>query len=97
MLAMACFAAKEFQKGETVGFYAGNAVYKYPKKWRAKASDEFLQEQQGFLEDDSRTMTLVDKKGFCVVVNPCYGRNREKVAHPPLLIRMYFLNDFSKI
>jgi hypothetical protein len=91
------FAAREFQKGETIGFYVGNVVYKYPKKWTAKASEEFLQEQQGFLEDDSRTMTLVDKKGFRVVVNPCYGRNREKIANPPLLMGIHFLNDFTKI
>jgi hypothetical protein len=91
------FAAKEFQKGKTLGFYVGNVVYKYPKKWTAKASEEFLQEQQGIPEDDSRTMTLVDKEGFCVMVNPCYGRNREKIAHPPLLMGMHFLNDFTKI
>jgi hypothetical protein len=30
------FAAKEFQKGETLGLYVGNVVYKYPKKWTAK-------------------------------------------------------------
>jgi hypothetical protein len=91
------FAAKEFQKGETVGFYVGNVVYKYPKKWTAKASEQFLKEQQGFLEDDSRRMTLVDKKGFLVVVNPCYGGNREKIANPPLLIGIQFLNDVTKI
>jgi hypothetical protein len=56
-----------------------------------------LQEQQGFLEDNSRTVTLVDKKGFRVVVNPYYGRNREKIANPPLLIGIHFLNDFTRI
>jgi hypothetical protein len=91
------FAAKEFQKGETVGFYVGNVVYKYLKKWTVKASEEFLQEQQGYLEDDSRTMTLVDKKGFRVMVNPFYGRNREKIANPPLLMGIHFLNDFTKV
>jgi hypothetical protein len=91
------FAAKEFQKGETVGFYVGNVVYKYGKKWTTKASEEFLQEELGFLEADGRTMTLVDKEGFRVVVNPCYGRKREKIADPPLLMGMHFLNDFTQI
>jgi hypothetical protein len=91
------FAAKEFQKGETLGFYVGNVVYKYGKKWTTKASEEFLQEELGFLEADSRTMTLVDKEGFHVVVNPCYGRKREKITDAPLLMGMHFLNDFTKI
>mgnify|MGYP002176707461 CR=1 FL=1 len=91
------FAAREFQKGETVGFYVGNVVYKDTKKWTGKASEEFLREREGCLEDDRRTMTLVDKEGFRVMVNPCYGRNREKIAHPPLLMGTHFLNDFTKI
>jgi hypothetical protein len=31
------------------------------------------------------------------MVNPCYGWNSEKIAHPPLLMGMHFLNDFTKI
>ena len=42
-------------------------------------------------------MTLMDKEGFRVVVNPCYGRNREKIANPPLLMGFHFLNDFTRI
>jgi hypothetical protein len=91
------FAAKEFQTGETIGFYVGNVVYKYKTKWTEKASEEFLMDQGGVLKDDSRTISLVDKEGYRVLVNPHYGVDKNKIVEPPLLMGIHFLNDFRKI
>jgi hypothetical protein len=49
------------------------------------------------LEDDSRTMSLVDKQGYRVLVNPNYTRGRIKIEDPPLLMGIHYLNDFSKV
>jgi hypothetical protein len=35
------FAAREFQTNETIGFYCGNVVYRYPAKWTERGSEEF--------------------------------------------------------
>jgi hypothetical protein len=91
------FAAREFQTDETIGFYCGNVIYTYPAKWTEKASDEFLVDRGGVLDDDSRTMSLVNKEGYRVVVNPLYTTKQERIENPPLLMGMHFLNDFNKI
>jgi hypothetical protein len=91
------FAAREFQPGETIGFYVGNVVYKYELKWTEKASEEFLVYCGAVLDDDSRTMSLVNKKGFRVLVNPHYGADGRKIVNPPLLMGIHFMNDFSEI
>ena len=91
------FAAREFQKGETIGFYMGDVIYRYPSKWTEKASDEFLKDRDAILEDDSRTMGLIDKKGYRVLANPYYGKEKDKTVPPPLLMGIHFLNDFNKV
>jgi len=91
------FAAREFQKGETIGFYMGNVIYRYPSPWTKKVSDEYLKDRDAMLEDDTRTMGLIDKEGFRVLVNPYYGKDKGKIVPPPLLMGIHFLNDFNKI
>jgi hypothetical protein len=56
-----------------------------------------LADEGATLADDSRTVVLVDKKGFRVIVNPCYGTDKERIVNPPLLMGIHFLNDFNKI
>ena len=90
------FAAREFQVGETIGFCVGHVVYRYPMKWTEVATDEFLEDQGSNLKDDTRTMSLVDKEGYRVLVNPTYGVDGNKIAIPSLLMGMHFVNDFTK-
>ena len=91
------FAAREFQVGQIIGFYVGYVVYKYDKRWTEKVSDEYLVYKEAILDDDSRTMLLVDKMGYRVMVNPYYGVDRTKLKRPSLLMGMQFLNDFTKV
>jgi hypothetical protein len=91
------FAAKEFGTGEMVAFYAGNVVFTYGKKFTGMASDEYLRHHGAFLEDDTRTMTMVDKRGYRVLMNPLYDSNKQKLTKTPLLMGSHFLNDFTEI
>jgi hypothetical protein len=42
-------------------------------------------------------MSLVNKEGFRIVVNPLYTTKRKRIQNPPLLMGMHFLNDLNKI
>jgi hypothetical protein len=91
------FAAREFEKGQIIGFYVGYLIFRYPKKWTAVATDEYISYMGGRLEDDSRSMTLIDKTGYRVVVNPHHTKGKERIDVPPLFMGIHFLNDFTKI
>jgi hypothetical protein len=54
-----------------------------------------LADQGAILDDDSRMMSLVNKKEFHVLVNPHYGADRKKIVNPPLLMGIHFMNDLS--
>ena len=91
------FAAREFEKGQIIGFYVGYVIFRYPKKWTAVATDDCMSHVGGRLEDDSRSMTLIDKTGYRVVVNPHHTKEKERIDAPPLFMGIHFLNDFTKI
>jgi hypothetical protein len=57
------FAAREFQPGQIVGFYVGNTIFTYPKRFTEQGSMEYLQYKNAILEDDTRTVTMLNKDG----------------------------------
>lgn len=94
------FAAREFQPGQIIGFYVGNTIFTYPKKFTKQGSMEYLQSQNAILEDDTRTVTMLNKDGKRVLVNPLYFKDKDafsKTPDPPLFMGIHFLNDFHKV
>ena len=91
------FAAREFQEAETIGFRAGHVICRHQHRWTEKVSDESLKQEGAVLEDDRRTMQLIDKSGQRALVDPCRGRNKTKTFNPPLSMGIYFLSDFNEI
>jgi hypothetical protein len=60
-------------------------------------TDDYLKEQDAVLEDDSRTMHLMNTEGYRVLINPHYGKNKEKLEKRPLFMGIQFLNDINKM
>jgi hypothetical protein len=70
------FAAREFQEGQVLGFYVGYILHTSLDPWVARATDEFLRKDLGALMDDSKTMSVMNKTGHRVQVNPCYRSDK---------------------
>jgi hypothetical protein len=91
------FAAREFQEGQVLGFYVGCVLYTCPNQGTARASHRFLPEQEGVAMDDCRTLSVMNKTGYPVQVNPCYGSDKTKIGSPPWLMGGHFLGDVSRL
>jgi hypothetical protein len=94
------FAAREFETGETIGFYVGYVFHRHHEKWTEMMSDGCLMDQRAFLNDeegDSRTIQSVDTEGCRVLVNPHHGSDKEKLWKLPLFMGIHFINDFNKV